>query len=47
VAQELRQGDAVEWNTPQGKRAARSGRSSPREPRSARRKINASEDDPR
>jgi Hypervirulence associated proteins TUDOR domain len=47
VAQELRQGDKVEWNTPQGKTRGTVKKKLTSNTEVGRQKVNASEDDPR
>ena len=47
MAQELRQGDAVEWNTPQGKTRGTVKKKLTSPTQVGGQKINASEDDPR
>ena len=47
MAQEFTQGDAVEWNTPQGKMRGRVKRKLTSATQVGGQKINASEDDPR
>jgi hypothetical protein len=47
VAQELKQGDTVEWNTPQGVTRGKVKRKLTSSTEVGGRKVNASEDDPR
>ena len=47
MAQELNQGDKVEWNTPQGKTRGTVKKKLTSETEVCGQKINASEDDPR
>jgi hypothetical protein len=47
VAQEFRQGDTVEWNTPQGKTRGKVKKKLTSNTEIGGQKINASEDDPR
>ncbi len=47
MAQEFKQGDAVEWNTPQGKTRGTVKKKLTTETEGGRQKVNASEDDPR
>jgi hypothetical protein len=47
VAKEFRQGDRVEWNTPQGKTRGTVKKKLTSETEVGGQKINASEDDPR
>jgi hypothetical protein len=47
VAQEFRQGDTVEWNTPQGKTRGKVKKKLTSSAEVGGQKINASEDDPR
>jgi hypothetical protein len=47
VAQEFRQGDTVEWNTPQGKTRGKVKKKLTSNTEVGGQKINASEDDPR
>ena len=47
MAQELKQGDTVEWNTPQGKTRGMVKKKLTSETEVGGQKINASEDDPR
>jgi hypothetical protein len=47
LAQEFRQGDAVEWNTPQGKTRGTVKKKLTSSTEVGGQKINASEDDPR
>jgi Hypervirulence associated proteins TUDOR domain len=47
VTQEFRQGDKVEWNTPQGKTRGMLKKKLTSDTEVGGRKINASEDDPR
>jgi hypothetical protein len=47
VAQELKQGDKVEWNTPQGKTRGTVKKKLTSNTEVGRQKVNASEDDPR
>jgi hypothetical protein len=47
VAQEFKQGDTVEWNTPQGKTRGKVKRKLTTETQVGGQKVNASEDDPR
>jgi hypothetical protein len=47
VAQEFRQGDVVEWNTPQGKTRGKVKKKLTSNTELGGQKINASEDDPR
>jgi hypothetical protein len=47
VAQELKQGDKVEWNTPQGKTRGMVKKKLTSETEVGGQNINASEDDPR
>jgi len=47
VAQEFRQGDEVEWNTPQGKTRGKVNKKLTSSTQVGGQNINASEDDPR
>ena len=47
MAQEFRQGDTVEWNTPQGKTRGKVKKKLTSNTEVGGQKINASEDDPR
>jgi hypothetical protein len=47
VAQEFKQGDQVEWNTPQGKTRGKVKKKLTSSTQVGGQKINASEDDPR
>jgi hypothetical protein len=47
VAQEFKQGDTVEWNTPQGKTRGKVKRKLTSPTEVGGQKVNASEDDPR
>ena len=47
MTQEFRQGDRVEWNTPQGKTRGRVKKKLTSETEVGAQKVNASEDDPR
>ncbi len=47
MAQEFRQGDTVEWNTPQGKTRGKVKKKLTSNTEIGGQKINASEDDPR
>ena len=47
MAQEFKQGDKVEWNTPQGKTRGMVKKKLTSDTEVGRQKINASEDDPR
>jgi hypothetical protein len=47
VAQEFNQGDAVEWNTPQGKTRGTIKKKLTTETQVGGQKVNASKDDPR
>jgi hypothetical protein len=47
VAQEFKQGDTVEWNTPQGKTRGTVKKKLTSQTQVGRQKVNASEDDPR
>jgi hypothetical protein len=47
VAQEFRQGDEVEWNTPQGKTRGKVKKKLTSSTQVGGQKVNASEDDPR
>jgi hypothetical protein len=47
VAQDFKQGDAVEWNTPQGKTRGKVKKKLTSRTEVGGQKVNASEDDPR
>ena len=47
MAQEFKQGDTVEWNTPQGKTRGKVKRKLTASGQIGEQKVNASEDDPR
>jgi hypothetical protein len=47
MAQEFKQGDTVEWNTPQGKTRGKVKRKLTSSTQIGGQKVNASEDDPR
>ena len=47
MAQEFKQGDTVEWNTPQGKTRGTVKKKLTSQTQVGRQKVNASEDDPR
>ena len=47
MAQEFKQGDKVEWNTPQGKTRGKVKKKLTSETEVGGQKVNASEDDPR